>query len=212
MRRRVVIWGVPAVFYALFFGWYTDLRGPLRPQEIESFLASFEQQGLGPRALASLRAFMETDSGRQFLMVNVIDLADEPPDVEGAEPGETAEQLMGRYMEHMVGELFKRACHPVVLGDAVHRAIDVVGIEGAEQWTTAALMRYRSRRSLMEIIAIPETRGRHEFKVAALDKTIAYPIETRIYLGDARLLLGPILLCGAALVDLAAGRRGGGRA
>jgi hypothetical protein len=113
---------------------------------------------------------------------------------------------MDRYMEHMYAELFKRACHPVIVGDAVHTAIDLVGVdalEGAERWDMAAFFRYRSRRTLMEIITIPETRGRHAFKVAALDKTIAYPIETRLYLGDPRLLLALVLLSAAALLDRA---------
>ena len=44
--------------------------------------------------------------------------------------------------------------------------------------------------------------GRHEFKIAALDKTLAYPIETRLYLGDMRLLLGLILLSVTALLDI----------
>lgn len=134
-------------------------------------------------------------------MVNALDMNDNPPDVEGAAPGEDADQLMARYMEHMYAQLLKRACHPVIAGEAVHTAIDILGIEEAEQWTDAALFRYRSRRSFMEIIANPATRGRHEFKLAALDKTIAYPIETNLYLGDLRLLLGLILLAVTALVD-----------
>ena len=58
------------------------------------------------------------------------------------------------------------------------------------------------------MISNPETLGRHEFKVAALEKTIAYPIETVIYLGDPRLLLGLTLLSLVALTDIALyGRR-----
>jgi hypothetical protein len=83
----------------------------------------------------------------------------------------------------------------------VYTAIDISGIEGAEQWTDAALFRYRSRRSLMEIISNPDILGPHHFKLAALDKTIAYPIETDLYLGDPRLLLGLILLALTALID-----------
>jgi hypothetical protein len=203
MKRRLLVWGIPAAFYALFCVWYTDLAGPLEPEEIVRFQAALEPSGLGPEALARLREFMENDTGRQFLMVNLLDMAEAPPDVEGAEPGETAEQLMGRYMEHMYVELFRRACHPVLVGDAVHTSMDLVGIEGAEEWDLAALFRYRSRRSFMEIVSNPETLGRHEFKVAALVKTIAFPIETRLYLGDPRLLLGLILLAGTALADLA---------
>jgi len=87
------------------------------------------------------------------------------------------------------------------MGSAVYPAIDLSGIEGAEQWTDAALFRYRSRRSFMAIISNPDILGPHDFKLAALDKTIAYPIETSINLGDPRLLLGLILLALTALTD-----------
>jgi hypothetical protein len=65
----------------------------------------------------------------------------------------------------------------------------------------AALFRYRSRRALLEIITNPAFGGKHEFKTAALEKTIAYPMEPQLYLGDPRLLLGLILLALTALID-----------
>ncbi len=53
----------------------------------------------------------------------------------------------------------------------------------------------------MEIITHPDMQGRHEFKIAALDKTIAYPIEMQLYLSDPRLLLALILLIVTLLLD-----------
>ena len=134
-------------------------------------------------------------------MVNNIDMNDNPPTVEGAQPGESADQLMGRYMEHMFVALLTRASHPVVMGSAVYPTMDLVGIEGAEHWDQGALFRYRSRRSFMDIVTNPAFRGQHHFKTAALEKTIAYPIETNFYLGDPRLLLGLLLLAITALID-----------
>ena len=152
--------------------------------------------------------FMEEDTGRQFLMINNIDMNENPDPVEGAEPGETAEQLMGRYREHMYPELLKRACHPAFVGVSVFRSMDIVGIENAETWDQAALMRYRSRRDLLDIATNPVFQGKHEFKVAALTKTIAYPVETTIYLSDPRFLLALVLTALVALVDIALfGRR-----
>jgi hypothetical protein len=119
---------------------------------------------------------------------------------------------MNRYMEHMYPELFKRASHPVIFGQAVYSALDMVGIENAtemKKWSDGALFRYRSRRTFMDIVANPNIEGRHEFKLAALDKTIAYPIETSIYFGDMRLLFGLIMLTLTAPLDnirLARGR------
>ncbi|NND83130.1 MAG: hypothetical protein HKN50_11935, partial [Gammaproteobacteria bacterium] len=105
------------------------------------------------------------------------------------------------YMEHMIGELLSRASHPVIIGTAPFTAIDLVGIEGAESWDQGAFFRYRSRRDFMHIIANPMTLDKHRFKLAALEKTIAYPIETSLYLGDPRLLLGLLILAITALLD-----------
>ncbi len=202
MSPRTWLWLIPALLYAAFVFWYTDFDGPLSDEEVDQFVATMTEHGGDPETIAYLESFLREDTGHQFLMINALDMNENPPDVEGAAPGETADQLMARYMEHMFPELLTRACHPVIMGDAVYSVIDVVGIEGAEQWTAAAVFRYRSRRSLMEILANPDTRGRHEFKLAALDKTIAYPIETSLYLGDARLLLGLLLLAVTAVLDL----------
>ena len=206
MRKRQIVWLVPTVIYALFTFWYTDFGGPLTEEEIADYSETLAERMApdAPDRLQYITQFMRNDTGRQFLMVNNIDNNENPPDVERAEPGESAAQLMGRYMEHMYAQLSKRASHPVIAGNAIHDALDLVGVEDwetAQHWTTAAMMRYRSRRTFMEIITHPDMQGRHEFKIAALDKTIAYPIEMQLYLSDPRLLLALILLIVTLLID-----------
>ncbi|MCZ6659767.1 MAG: hypothetical protein O7C67_20970 [Gammaproteobacteria bacterium] len=207
MTTRLWLWLVPGLLYASFTFWYTNTAGPLSDDEIAMFVQQMERNGGSPQQIANMRRFMEEDTGRQFLMVNIIDMADTPRPVEGVSPDETSDQVMGRYMAHMYPELFKRASHPAFVGNAVFDSMDIVGIEGAEQWTRAALMRYRSRRDILEIALNPVFAGKHDFKMAALDKTIAYPVETQIYLSDPRFLLFLILLAGTALVDLLIFRR-----
>ena len=201
MSLRTKIWLAPTLLYAVLFTWYTDFGGPLRDAEIGHYVATMSSNGSEPEVVRFIEQFARHDTGRQFLMVNNIDMNEDPPDTEGAEPGESASDLMRRYMEHMIPALLARACHPVVMGSAVYPTMDLVGIEGAEDWDQAALFRYRSRRALLEIVTNPAFNGKHHFKTAALDKTIAYPIETSLYLGDPRLLLGLILLALTALVD-----------
>jgi len=157
--------------------------------------------GSEPEVVRFIEQFARQDTGRQFLMVNNIDMNEDPPDTEGAEPGESADDLMGRYMAHMIPALLIRACHPVLIGSAVYSSMDVVGIEGAENWDQAALFRYKSRRAFLDIVTNPAFKGEHHFKTAALEKTIAFPIETNWYLSDPRLLLGLMLLALTALVD-----------
>lgn len=206
-NMRLALWLAPLAAYLAFSFWYTNTGGPLANEEIEGYLARFAAAGSDEQEMGRLRRFMEEDTGRQFIMLNNIDMADNPPDVEGANPGESAEQLMSRYMAHMYPALFRRACHPVYLGRAVFRSMDVVGIEGAESWDQAVLMRYRSRRDLMDIAANPAFQGKHDFKVAALTKTIAYPLENVLYLSDPRLLLALALVAACAIMDLLFARR-----
>lgn len=202
MGPRSKLWLTAALLYALFVGWYTDFGGPLREDEISAFLEQFQARGgASPDMQQTIERFMREDTGRQFLMVNILDYNENPPDVEGAEPGENAQQLMGRYMAYMFPELLRRACHPTVLGTAVSPAVDIVGIDNARVWDMGGLMRYRSRRSMMEIVADPEQGHSHHYKIAALEKTIAFPIEPRFYLADLRLVLGLLLLAATALLD-----------
>lgn len=207
MIRRALLWLVPLLVFLLFSAWYTDMAGPLKPDEIERFSKKLRENGGSEESIARIREFMEADTGRQFLMVNVIDMNEDPPDVPGAAPGESAQQLMGRYMEHMYPALLLRASHPVMMGTAIFSNMDTVGITGADNWTMGALMRYRSRRTLMEIVTNPAFMGSHEFKMAALDKTIAYPIEMNLYYSDLRLLLGLLLLSVTAVLDILLFRR-----
>jgi len=213
MSMRLKIWLVPALLYVLFFAWYTDFGGPLSDDEVDHYVAAMENNGRPAELVAFMKAFAKQDTGRQFLMVNNIDMNENPPNVEGAEPGESAADLMGRYMAHMIPALLARACHPVLMGSAVYPSMDLVGIEGAENWDQAALFRYKSRRALLEIVTNPAFNGKHQFKTAALEKTIAFPIETSLYLSDPRLLLGLLLLALTALIEniLMSKRRATGR-
>jgi len=208
MTSRKLIWLIPLMLYIVFVYWYTNTSGPLKPEEIRSFTQKATDSGFQPDWIEHIHAFMSSDTGRQFFMVNAIDLNEDPPDVEGANSGETATQLLERYMEYMYPAMLRRASHPVFLASAVNTSLDLVGIQGAEDWSLVVVMRYRSRRDLLEIATSPEFLKRHDFKIAALTKTIAYPTESRIYMSDPRFLLALILVAVVALIDIAVfGRR-----
>lgn len=195
-RGRTWLWALPALAWALFGLWYTNTSGPLSTDEIDAFAAQAERGGRTAVGAERLRRFMEEDTGDQFFMVNLLEMA---------EPDATAElspqESMGRYMAHMYPELFKRACHPIFGGPVVFGAMDLVGIEDAERWSDVGIMRYRSRRDLMEIAMNPVFDGKHDFKVAALEKTIAVPVEPQLYFSDPRLILFLALFFLMAVVD-----------
>lgn len=196
MTRTKLTWMLLALLYSLFFGWYTSCSGPLSSEEIEHYeaLMSRNNPGASPEQLAGLHTFLASDTGDDFVMFNVIDMHETPLQVEGVEPGETSAEVMAKYMRYMTPELVKRACHPVIYGTAAAPALDMFGIEGVRDWTIGAGMRYRSRRDMLEIATNPAFRGSHRFKLAAMNKTFAFPLDPWFHLGDPRLLLALLLL------------------
>ena len=204
MKRSLWLWLSTAAIYAAFCWWYTNTGGPLSAAEIERFTQTLRADGAAPERIANLRRFMAEDEGDQFLMVNVLDLAAAPAAPAGVPADETAAELLGRYMAHMYPALLSRACHPTFGGTAIFSAMDLAGMDGtdtAARWTDAGIVRYRSRRDLLEIGLAPVFAEKHVFKLAALDKTIAFPVQPRLYLSDARVLLLLALLAVAALID-----------
>ncbi len=189
------IWLAVAALYVAFLSWYTSFGGPLSDAEIAGYLEVMQQRNEGgsPEDLARIKRFMEEDTGDDFVMLNVIDMYETPLQVEGVAPGDTSEEVLARYMEYMFPALLARACHPVLSGTAANTAMDLMNAPGMESWTSGALMRYRSRRDLLDIATNPAFAGAHEFKVAGLRKTIAYPLDPWLYAGDPRLLLALLL-------------------
>ena len=196
MTRTRWIWLILTLVYMFFFGWYTSFGGPLTDEEIAHYAALFDEREppLSPERKANLLRFMEEDTGDDFVMVNVIDMYETPLQIEGVEPGESSEDVVGKYMAYMQPALFARACHPVIWGQAASDAVDIMNAEGMENWTRGAGMRYRSRRDMLEISSNPAFAGSHEFKVAAMEKTIAFPIDPWLQLGDPRLVLALLLV------------------
>ncbi len=90
-RRRQIIWGVPTVLYALFVLWYTDFGGPPQRAEINSYIAVMKDRGFSAEMQSRFTGFMESDTGSQFLMLNAIDMAENPPFVDEKTAGETAD-------------------------------------------------------------------------------------------------------------------------
>lgn len=195
MNRTTWTWLVLAVIYVAFFSWYTSFGGPLTDEEIDRYMALFSERNpdAQPEALARIRRFMEEDTGDDFVMLNVIDMYETPLQVEGISPQDSSDDVLGKYMAYMYPALFSRACHPVLFGTAAADAMDLMNAPGMENWTRGAGMRYRSRRDMFEIATNPAFSGSHDFKIAAMEKTIAYPLDPWFHLGDPRILLALFL-------------------
>ena len=197
------LWLSLAIVYLAFTYWYTNTDGPLTASEISSYSERYADKATANQLEALVR-FMQSDQGSQFVMVNLLDMNPTPSSSPGFNSnmnGMNADQLLGHYMDHMYPALFKRASHPLFFGDAIAPALDIIGIEKASHWTQGALMRYRSRRDILEITTNPAFDERHAYKLAALTKTIAFPVDVRFSPADPRLLLALLLIILGLITD-----------
>jgi len=203
-------WILLGVLYGIFFFWYTSFEGPLTEEEVAHFSRVIENSPGGQERLERWQGFMQTDTGDDFAVWNAIDLLDTPRPVAGALPGESAQQVLNRYSTPFMSKALTRAGHVVLLGFSAGKAIDLWGLEGADNWDQGALIRYRSRRDLLEMFEeiTADESGIHAFKVAAMEKTLAFPLDPWFQLGDPRLVLGLLFLIIGLLLQLRRNRLG----
>ena len=181
-----------STIYIIFFAWYTNLNKPLTDQEVKNYIESMKLSSNNEKSLVVLKKFLSNDDGKQFIMVNLLGYSDNPPVLEKTEGAKNGKELVDYYTSFMFKEMFIRASHPIIFGNVVGPSIEVIGIQNARSWDEIGLIRYRSRRDMMEIIINPEFQNRHAYKTGGLEKTIASPIQPSIFI-DGRFIFFLIL-------------------
>jgi hypothetical protein len=197
--RRLAPWLVAALLYAAFRLWYDGVAPPLTAAEVEGYVVRMSERGAPAERLALLRDFLAADDGRDFAMANFIAFENRPEPVGEMRPGESGRAALERYMAYMTPALLARASHPILGGDAAAPAVEVWGLPGAERWSMAGVVRYRSRRDMIEIASDPRFREAHVYKRAAMSKTIAVPIAPYFVAGGPRLAVALALTAAAAI-------------
>ncbi|MEM1123414.1 MAG: hypothetical protein AAGJ18_23450 [Bacteroidota bacterium] len=83
MSLPLIIWTIAFGLYAIFWFWYVGFRKPLFKSEIDHYLTALEQFNNNSAAeLRDLRQFLESDTGKSFVMVNSISLKKTPDLIE----------------------------------------------------------------------------------------------------------------------------------
>lgn len=198
------IWLAAVVLYLGFWLWHNGLGTPLSDAEVDHYIQVITENrpDIEAEDLKAMRAFLEEDDGEDLVMFNAIKLHDRPQPVAGIPADETSAQVLNRYNRFVMPYLFRRGGHPVLVGDAVRDAVEVWGIENAEKWTTGAMIRYRSRRDMMDMATNPEFQKVHPYKIAAMEKTIAFPVRPYLVAGGLDLVVALFLFASASFIHL----------
>ena len=176
MMAVAVIWGSALALYLLFRLWYDNWSGPLKADEIDSFIDAtqdrFEASG---NNVSVLRAFLEADDGREFIMLNLVKA--QMDDVKDPVTGQMVQglSLLQRYSKRFMPVLFRNGGHPVMVGRKVGGYIDAWNTEGDPGWTIFGLMRYRSRRDMVKLVMDPAFKEGHPDKMLGTLATFSFP-------------------------------------
>jgi hypothetical protein len=181
-----------STIYVIFFVWYTNFNKPLTELEVENYIESLKQSSNNEESINVIKKFLSDDDGKQFIMVNLLGYSKNPPLLEKTKGAKNGKELVDYYTSFMFKEMFTRASHPVIFGSVVGPSIEVIGMQNARSWDEVGLIRYRSRRDMMEIIINPEFQNRHAYKIGGLERTIASPIQPSIFI-DGRFIFFLIL-------------------
>ena len=193
MLTAMSLWVTAFSLYGLFWLWYVGVKGKLSSQEVEQYMKRFETIKLPQNKLSNLRYFLENDDGREWFMINLLELKS---------PKSESAVLLQNYSKIFMGGMFKRAGHPFFIARAKAKNIENLHCDQADDWSMAALVRYRSRRDCAEIFLQTFGSKHHDDKLAALEKTLAFPATTTMLLGSPRVLVALGLALTSAVIQI----------
>ena len=202
MSTSLIILIVALLFYAIFLLWYVGFQKPLSKIEIDYYIKEYSKFDNSEAELIDLRNFLEKDTGKSFVMVNSILLKKKPDLVEGVKRGDTSLQTLISYYKPFMKMMFRRGGISIFRGRVASNSFDLINIENAEEWQISAINRFRSRRDFAEILIHPLFHEKHELKFAALDKSIAYPVDPWFQMGGFPLTVGLAVALIAAVVHI----------
>lgn len=190
-----MIWCLAALIYALFWCWYVGFKKKVTPEEAETTMGLFQENGSWTeKQKQNMHHFLLNDDGKDFVMVNLLHLK---------EPFDESNQKLAAYQKVFLGSLLLRAGHPVMIARAASGNIENVACDHSDDWNAAAMIRYRSRRDLMDILPATIGSEHHHLKLEALEKTFAFPSSPWFMLGGPRIVVALCIALAGALANLA---------
>ncbi len=202
MRQSIIF----STLYTLFLLWENRwFSQPLSEDEVDAYLDKMAQGGkhetpLQDKELANARAFFLADDGKPFYMVNLMqyrETAVYPHDIHPEV--KTGREANALYSKAVVKELLKRGSYPVFLSQ---KTADLFSAgEGTDVFEEVGIVRYRSRRDMLEMAASPSFQAAEPHKWASMEKTVVVPTR-KILLLDPTVIVPALLLLVGAIRNL----------
>ncbi len=209
-RSQAILWIILAALFAAFACWYGGHGKPMTQAEIDAMFAKIAERAKSepntdPRVREELHQLAASDDGNEFFMVNLIKYRAKAiyPDSYTGPHSDDPLQADALYNRAIAPYLFKHGNLPVFLGKPEGRFIDQ---EGDEQWDRVAIVRYRSRRDLLEMVADLAGQGVAVHKWASIERTQVFPTAAIFSFAFVRATFAAILFAIGVIIHVFVGR------
>lgn len=192
MTSYIIIIGALFI-YALFWSWYVGFGRRISEQQIEQTMRLLSGSEFSETKRSQLLQFLENDDGKDFVMVNLLTLK---------KPLKESRDLLNRYSKIFLGKLLKRAGHPIAMARAASGYLEALNVDEADTWQMSFLVRYRSRSDFAKMAIDTFGSDHHNDKLAALEKTFAFPASPWFVMGGPRWIVALTLALLAALLHI----------
>lgn len=180
MTPSRIVLVMTTLLYALFVVWYGGSGAPLSVAEADAMIDEIEaaaEARSGGHAdgelIDSFRVLTREDDGREFYMLNLMRYREKALYPEGSSYGDDAREASARYTAVVFPALVRRGSLPILIGEYAGAFIPSTG---AESWDQVGIVRYRSRRDMLDMALELSAKGGGEHKWASLEKTIVFPV------------------------------------
>lgn len=189
-------WAIAALAYLAFLCWHEPwFVRPLTRAEVQAaFDGPLAKAKLHPGERELLQTFFSSDDGRAFYNINLMQyrVQAQYPDGQARDGIVSGRDANTAYSNVVIPLLLERAGYPV-FGSTKTSNLMMSADAGADFFEDLAVVRYRSRRDMLEMVLDPRFLAGAPHKFASLEKNIASPSIPFIVV-DARALVAVLLL------------------
>jgi hypothetical protein len=195
-----------AALYLAFLAWYGGRGAPMTPEETDRIFATIAERAKHEpknesipdgKLREELRRLAASDDGNEFFMLNLIRYRPKAVYPAGFSYDDDARAADRRYSKAIIPYLLRHGGLPAYIGEPEGRFLDEAG---DPEWHRVVLVRYRSRRDMLEMVADLAGQNVAVHKWASIEKTQVFPtraefsfISVRMFVGVQLALLGLLL-------------------
>ncbi len=170
---------VLAGLFATFWLWWGGNGEPLSLAETESYLSRLAELAKrnahsDPKLLEAFRTLTDQDDGDEYYMVNLMKYRDKAVYPPGYDYDDDVEAAAGRYSAAVLPALLRHGSLPILVARLQG---SFLGFDGAEAWDDVGVVRYRSRRDMLEFALELGEKDQGVHKWASIEKTHVFPTE-----------------------------------